>query len=52
VPESPAALRRRFAGGDSPATTAGLARGFVQANLAVVPRDVADELLAWCMANP
>jgi uncharacterized protein YcsI (UPF0317 family) len=52
VPESPAALRRRFAGGDSPATTAGLARGFVQANLAVVPRDVADEFLAWCMANP
>lgn len=50
--DTPAGLRRRFAAGESSATTAGLAPGFVQANLAVVPRDVADEFLAWCRANP
>lgn len=52
IPDHPSAWRARFAAGESPITTAGLARGFVQANLAVVPRDVADEFLAWCRANP
>lgn len=50
--DHPAHWRTRFANGDSPITTAGLAGGFVQANLAVVPRDVADEFLGWCRANP
>ncbi len=33
-------------------STAGLAPGFVQGNLAVLPRDWADEFLRFCQANP
>src|SRR5258708_9519305 len=32
--------------------TAGLAPGFVQGNLAILPRDWADEFLRFCVANP
>ena len=32
--------------------TAGLAPGFVQGNLAILPRDWADEFLRFCQANP
>jgi uncharacterized protein YcsI (UPF0317 family) len=32
--------------------TAGLAPGFVQGNLAVLPRDWADDFLRFCQANP
>jgi uncharacterized protein YcsI (UPF0317 family) len=32
--------------------TAGLAPGFVQGNLAILPRDWADEFLRFCNANP
>jgi len=32
--------------------TAGLAPGFVQGNLAILPRDWADEFLRFCHANP
>ena len=32
--------------------THGLARGFVQANLAIVPQSVADEFQQFCKANP
>jgi uncharacterized protein YcsI (UPF0317 family) len=52
VIESPASLRARFSAGLSPETTSGLAPGFVQANLVVVPRAVADLFLTWCRANP
>jgi uncharacterized protein YcsI (UPF0317 family) len=47
----PATLRAAFAAGEAPATTAGLAPGFVQANLVVLPRAVADDFLAWCRLN-
>lgn len=50
--DSPTRLRERFAAGFAPETTAGLARGFVQANLVVVPREIAAEFIAWCRANP
>src|SRR5258708_4127437 len=33
-------------------STAGLAPGFVQGNLAILPRDWADEFLRFCVANP
>jgi uncharacterized protein YcsI (UPF0317 family) len=52
VTEHPRALRARFAAGEVLATTAGLASGFVQANLVVLPRDVAEPFLAWCRSNP
>src|SRR5262252_2467279 len=32
--------------------TAGLAPGYVQGNLAILPRDWADEFLRFCNANP
>ena len=43
-------LACRLAGFDRP--TAGLAPGFVQGNLAILPRDWADEFLRFCIANP
>ena len=32
--------------------TAGIAPGFVQGNLAILPRDHAEEYLRFCQANP
>jgi uncharacterized protein YcsI (UPF0317 family) len=43
-------LACRSGGSDGP--TAGLAPGFVQGNLAVLPRDWAEEFLRFCFANP
>jgi len=43
-------LACRSGGFDQP--TAGLAPGFVQGNLVVLPRDWADEFLRFCVANP
>src|SRR5215468_12257727 len=43
-------LACRSGGFDGP--TAGLAPGFVQGNLAILPRDWADEFLRFCVANP
>src|SRR5882762_6424829 len=34
------------------APTAGLAPGFVQGNLAILPRDYAEDFLRFCQANP
>src|SRR5262249_7621958 len=38
--------------GDFDAPTAGVAPGYVQGNLAILPRDWADEFLRFCNANP
>jgi uncharacterized protein YcsI (UPF0317 family) len=38
--------------GDFDGPTAGLAPGFVQGNLAILPRDWADDFLRFCVANP
>jgi uncharacterized protein YcsI (UPF0317 family) len=43
-------LACRTGGFDGP--TSGLASGYVQANLAILPRDWADEFLRFCLANP
>ena len=43
-------LACRSAAFDGPTT--GLAPGFVQGNLAILPRDWADEFLRFCIANP
>src|SRR5690625_184372 len=32
--------------------TAGMAPGFVQANLMILPKDLADEFLLFCQRNP
>jgi uncharacterized protein YcsI (UPF0317 family) len=45
-------LRRACRSGDHLGPTAGLAPGYVQGNLVVLPRDWADEFLRFCQANP
>ena len=49
---SPAAFRQRCRLGLHAGTTAGIAPGFVQANLMIVPRDVAFDFLLFCQRNP
>src|SRR5207248_2091641 len=45
-------VRRRARNGELAAPTAGLAMGYVQANLVVVPRDLAFDFLLFCQRNP
>jgi uncharacterized protein YcsI (UPF0317 family) len=47
-----AEIRRRARSGELTGPTPGLARGFVQANLVVVPRDLAYDFLLFCQRNP
>jgi uncharacterized protein YcsI (UPF0317 family) len=49
---SPAELRHRFRNGSLVRPTAGLAPGFVQANLVVLPRDLAFDFLLFTQRNP
>lgn len=46
------AVRLAARSGRLRAPTAGLARGFVQANLAILPRALADDFLRFCQRNP
>jgi uncharacterized protein YcsI (UPF0317 family) len=45
-------VRRATRGGALDAPTAGLAPGYVQGNLVILPRDWADEFLRFCHSNP
>src|SRR3954447_19242018 len=45
-------VRRRARSGELAGITAGLALGFVQANLVVVPRELAFDFLLFCQRNP
>jgi uncharacterized protein YcsI (UPF0317 family) len=47
-----AEVRRQARAGKLRTPTAGLALGFVQANLVVVPRDLAFDFLLFCQRNP
>src|SRR5947208_9137540 len=47
-----AEVRRAAARGELTGPTPGLAMGFVQANLVVVPRDLAFDFLLFCQRNP
>jgi len=47
-----AAVRRACRAGGYDGPTAGLAAGYVQGNLAILPRDWAEEFLRFCQANP
>lgn len=49
---SPGELRLRMRRGEWQAPTAGLAPGFAQANLVVVPREIAYDFLVFCQRNP
>src|SRR6202795_4059563 len=45
-------VRDRIRSGKWPGPTAGLARGYGQANLVIVPRDLAFDFLLFCQRNP
>jgi uncharacterized protein YcsI (UPF0317 family) len=47
-----AEIRRAAAGGELTGPTPGLALGYVQANLVIVPRDLAYDFLLFCQRNP
>src|SRR6516165_7880386 len=49
---SGAAVRMRARSGELTGPTPGLALGFVQANLVVVPREMAFDFLLFCQRNP
>jgi len=49
---TPAELRLLIRRGEWQAPTAGLAPGFAQANLVVVPREMAYDFLVFCQRNP
>lgn len=46
------AARHACRSGAVPGSTAGMAPGFVQGNLAVLPQDYANDFLRFCQANP
>src|SRR5271167_1788147 len=47
-----AEVRRAARSGEWDSPTAGLARGHVQANLVIVPRELAFDFLLFCQRNP
>jgi uncharacterized protein YcsI (UPF0317 family) len=52
TPATGAEVRRLARSGELSGPTAGLAMGYVQANLVVVPRDLAFDFLLFCQRNP
>jgi uncharacterized protein YcsI (UPF0317 family) len=50
--QSPLAVRHGCRNGSFSQPTAGYARGYVQANLVVLPADAASEFLSFCQRNP
>ena len=48
----PREVRRHIRTGQYRGHTGALAKGFVQANLAILPKDYADEFLRFCQRNP
>jgi uncharacterized protein YcsI (UPF0317 family) len=52
VPQTGNDVRRMSRDGSLDAPTAGLAPGYVQGNLAILPRDWAEEFLRFCHQNP
>jgi uncharacterized protein YcsI (UPF0317 family) len=50
--ETPAEVRAAIRRGEWTAPTAGLASGFVQANLVALPEADAFDFLRFCLANP
>lgn len=52
LPETPAQLRAQFRTGQRVCQTSGMASGFVQANLAILPSSMADDFKTFCELNP
>ena len=52
LPSSPTELRNLIRNGGYNTITAGLAPGYVQTNLVILPRDLAFDFLLFCQRNP
>jgi uncharacterized protein YcsI (UPF0317 family) len=52
TPRSGLAARQAIRRGDHAGPTSGLAPGFVQANLAILPKQLAEDFLRFCQLNP
>ena len=52
LPQSPEQIRTLTRSGEWTGITAGLAPGYVQANLAILPRELAFDFLLFCQRNP
>ena len=50
--ENPRDVRRAIRAGRHRRNTAGLARGYVQGNVCILPREFAEDFRAFCEANP
>ena len=50
--ETPEQLRRRIRSGEHSGNTSGLAPGFVQCNIVILPADWAADFLKFCQLNP
>ncbi|MFL0798504.1 MAG: putative hydro-lyase [Cellvibrionaceae bacterium] len=51
-PLTPAELRKQIRSGSFAGNTSGLAPGFVQGNIVILPKDWASEFLQFCQFNP
>ena len=49
---SPLEIRQQIRTGDFTGNTSGLAQGFVQGNLAIMPKEWANDFLLFCQQNP
>lgn len=52
LPQNPAEARALMRAGEWTGVTAGLAPGFAQANLVILPRELAYDFLLFCVRNP
>ena len=52
LPKQPNEVRQQIRGGSWRGVTSGVAPGYVQANLAILPKDLAFEFLLFCQRNP
>lgn len=52
LPDKPPEVRRLIRSGQWRGVTAGVSPGFVQANLAILPKDLAFDFLLFCQRNP
>jgi uncharacterized protein YcsI (UPF0317 family) len=52
LPKKPSEVWQQIRGGNWRGVTSGVAPGYVQANLAILPQDLAFEFLLFCQRNP
>ncbi len=49
---TPLAIRQQIRSGEFTGNTSGFAQGFVQGNLAIMPKEWANDFLQFCQLNP